>query len=69
MELHVRITNLLNKTNMEISNEILVKLGVNPETNDKVMECQTKVKPIPKYNAQTGMWELKIDGTRIMLDY
>lgn len=54
---------------MEISNEILVKLGVNPETNDKVMECQTKVKPIPKYNAQTGMWELKIDGTRIMLDY
>ena len=44
-------------------------LGVNPETNDKVMECQTKVKPVPKYNAQTGMWELKIDGTRIMLDY
>ena len=54
---------------MEINNEILVKLGVNTETNDKVIECHSKEKPIPRYNSQTGMWEIKMDGTRIMLDF
>ncbi len=54
---------------MEISNEILLKLKKNIVSDTMVVECQTKVKPVPKYNAQTGMWELRIDGTRIMLDY
>ena len=49
--------------------EILFKLKQNMESEAKVVECQTKEKPIPKYNSQTGMWEIKMDGTRIILDF
>ena len=50
-------------------NEILLKLKQNMESNTKVVEWNTKEKPIPKYNSQTGMWEIKMDGTRIILDF
>ena len=52
-----------------MDNEILFKLKQNMESETKVVECQTKEKPIPKYNSQTGMWEIKMDGTRIILDF
>lgn len=39
------------------------------KSDTKVVERQSKEKPIPKYNSQTGMWEIKMDGTRIMLDF
>ena len=52
-----------------MDNEILLKLKQNMESETKVIKCQTKEKPIPKYNSQTGMWEIKMDGTRIILDF
>ena len=52
-----------------MDNEILFKLKQNMESETKVVECQTKEKPIPKYNSQTGMQEIKMDGTRIILDF
>ena len=52
-----------------MDNEILWKLKQNMESNARVVECNTKEKPIPKYNSQTGMWEIKMDGTRIILDF
>lgn len=52
-----------------MDNEILLKLKQKMESDTKVVECQTKVKPVPTYNSQTGMWELRIDGKRIMLDF
>ena len=44
-----------------MDNEILFKLKQNMESETKVVEC--------KYNSQTGMWEIKMDGTRIILDF
>ena len=58
-----------NLNNLIMDNEILLKLKQNMESNTKVVECNTKEKPIPKYNSQTGMWEIKMDGTRIILDF
>ena len=52
-----------------MDNEILLKLKQNMESDTKVVECKTKEKPSPRYNSQTGMWEIKMDGTRIMLDF
>ena len=52
-----------------MDNEILLKLKKNMVSDTMVVECQTNEKPIPKYNAQTGMWELRIDGKRLMLDF
>ena len=52
-----------------MDNEILLKLKQRMESETKVVECQTKEKPVPRYNSQTGMWEIKMDGTRIMLDF
>ena len=52
-----------------MDSEILLKLKQNMESETKVIECQTKKKPIPVYNSQTGMWEIKMDGKRIMLDF
>ena len=58
-----------NLNNLIMDNEILLKLKQNMESETKVIKCQTKEKPIPKYNSQTGMWEIKMDGTRIILDF
>ena len=52
-----------------MDSEILFKLKQNMESETNVVECQIKEKPIPKYNSQTGMWEIKIDDTRIILDF
>ena len=52
-----------------MDNDILLKLKQSMESDTKVVECKTKEKPIPRYNSQTGMWEIKMDGTRIMLDF
>lgn len=52
-----------------MDNEILLKLKQSMESETKVVEYQTKEKPVPRYNSQTGMWEIKMDGTRIMLDF
>ena len=53
-----------------MDNEILLKLKQSMKSSEtKVVECQTKEKPVPRYNSQTGMWEIKMDGTRIMLDF
>lgn len=52
-----------------MDNEILLKFKQSMESDTKVVECQSKENPIPKYNSQTGMWEIKMDGTRIMLDF
>lgn len=52
-----------------MDNEILLKLKQSMESETKVVECQTKDKPVPRYNSQTGMWEIKMDGTRIILDF
>ena len=58
-----------NLNNLIMDNEILLKLKQNMESDTKVVECKTKEKPIPRYNSQTGMWEIKMDGTRIILDF
>ena len=52
-----------------MDNEILLKLKQSMESENKVLECQTKEKPIPKYNSQIGMWEIKMDDSRIILDF